>query len=270
MGGTSTGSTLSGEQKAMLQPLVQHLLGIDKDGKKVGKNLITEGGATEYNKPIAAPVSSTWGTMNNELSGLIGQQNPQQQAMLNQQMQGNPAYKLDPTTTAQYYQQGLFAPAMKNFQQNIAPQIAEGYASPGGAFSSRAGDAQARALGNMQTNLNASLAQANQQNQGLSAQLAMQGQQQALAAGQQSMDLAKLPFGQAGVMGGLLQGQQSAKQQNLTTQYQAAQRMMPENNPYYQLVSQLLGNQQKYVRNDNTVQDATQIAGTAAGIAMML
>lgn len=77
--------------------------------------------------------------------------------------------------TQNYFQQGIAAPMMRNYQQNIAPKINEGFAGQGASWNSRRGYAHEQALTDMNTQMGAQLSAAENQNNQLFQQQEMQG-----------------------------------------------------------------------------------------------
>lgn len=71
---------------------------------------------------------------------------------------GQPAYQITPETTEQFYQQGIRAPMMREWQEIVEPQIRESYAGPGYWGSARA-EAQVKGAEELATTLGQSRAQ---------------------------------------------------------------------------------------------------------------
>lgn len=189
---------------------------------------------------------------------------------------GTPSYqaKLDPGTTAKYFEQAVQNPMMHTFQTQVLPQINEGFAGVG-AFSSRRGDAGQRALSDLQSNLTGQLGQfqlGNQQMQEqMNAQLAESAAQRSLSAlsgyQQAQMNMANQPLMAAGAFNEVLRGLQGRIDSEKTMQYQDFLRTAPENSPYLQLMMQYLGMPQKNtVIPPNYVGEA--LKGGAGGIGL--
>jgi hypothetical protein len=152
----------------------------------------------------------------------------------------------DPASATNYWNEAFTKPAMQNWQKNVAPSILERYGSGGntGAMNQQL----AQTADDMQTGLNAQLA--NLQYQGQQAQL---GRQQ--TGINQAMNMAQMP-GQLALQGSQIgaQGsdmasqmmnagalQQQNSQQQLSAAYNQWQQAQGYNNPYLKYLGTALG-----------------------------
>lgn len=186
-------------------------------------------------------------------------------------LSGKPAYTLNPQVTDQYFTDAVANPMMRNFQQRIAPQIAESYAGSGALFSSRRGQAVQQGLSDLQANLAGQRATLAYQDQSLSASLANDAANRQL----QGIGLANT-YTQQPLTSALLQQQILAPfqdQQNTAAQnsYNEFLRQQPANNPYAQLALAFVGQSQQaaFQKTNPYVKAGVGIAGGAASGALM-
>lgn len=233
--------------------------------------------ATKYGGQFTAPLMPQYGQALDLLSSwqpasISGKQQNQWQEL----MRGQPAYqaKLDPTTTAKYFDQAVTSPMMHTWNSVIAPQINEGFAGVG-AFSSRQGQAKQQSLSDLQSNLTGQLGQfqlSNQQEQErLNSQLAESAAQRSLQAigayGQQQLSYANQPLLAAGAYHSILQSLQARQDQEKQAQYQDFLRTAPENNPWVgQMLAYTGQQQQAAVQQPNYLGSGIQGAGGGLSI----
>lgn len=153
---------------------------------------------------------------------------------LKQALSGQPAYSVDQQATEDYYRQGLVAPAMQAWEQDIAPRLREAYAGPGGFLTSRQADMEAQQLGNLTTGLNAEMARAVQMNQTLEAQLADSARARQLQAVGQAQQASMLPVTRALALQQAMAPFYENTQAKLGANYNEWLRTQPQNNPYLQ------------------------------------
>jgi len=150
-------------------------------------------------------------------------------------LSGQPAYKLDPATTENYFNKAVAAPALKLYNEKIKPQINEAFAAGGATFSTRRGDAMSQALRDMQDSLAGQLATTQQQNQSLSAQLADSAANRQMQGVGLANQQANQPLLNAAALAQALAPFQQNAQNQLGAQYQEFLRTRPENSPYYNI-----------------------------------
>ena len=110
------------------------------------------------------------------------------------QQNQNGAVALSPSNTANYIQQSVANPLMRQFDQSIMPRLNDSYAAVGALMGSRRGFASQQALGNLQSTIGQALGTAQQSNQQLSAQLGLQYNQLGAAlTGQSQMAVTPYP-----------------------------------------------------------------------------
>lgn len=85
--------------------------------------------------------------------------------------QSNPSGFISPQATAQYINKSVATPLLRQYDQTILPRMNDAYASVGALLGSRRAFANSQALGNLQSTIAAHLADAQQKNMGLTAQL---------------------------------------------------------------------------------------------------
>jgi hypothetical protein len=224
-------STLTDQQKELVNSLVDQILGPMKNGKRTG-GMLTQG-ATKYSGQLTLP----WA---NKFSGAT-------QQALSAALSGKSAYDLDPEVTAQRFRDTVVNPGMMAFNKDILPQLREGFGQ-GGAFNSRMGVAESNALSRMNVGFGAELANMQFQNQNLAAQLASD------AAGRQ--------FGAA-------QFTTNIQQNALATQYQDAMRMAPEYNPWVDRALAITGQSQMALYQKPSIAGAIMgVGGSLIGAKM--
>jgi hypothetical protein len=164
------------------------------------------GGAQGGSQQGAAPGAGPSGT-NGGVSTLYGRGGagynvlstltPQQQQLMNQ-LQTNlksPNTGINPQQTAQYIQQSVATPLLRQYDQSIMPRINDAYASVGALMGSRRGFASQTALQNLQDNIGEQLGKAQLANQQQNASLGLGYNQLAAQLTNQSQ-MAIQPFGQ--------------------------------------------------------------------------
>lgn len=286
-GGSSPGttSTLDGRQKRVENVLASNII----------PNI--NQGAPSYTGQQVAPLDQGYQSIYQSL----GQYNPSQQNAQAQQgiqagLSGQASYtpnqqyaatpQLDPNQTAAYFQQSTATPALRNYQQNIAPQIDAAYAGQGATFSSRRGLAQQQALQNMNSDLTSQLASSQNQNYlanyqanvnaaqqqntlgyqygALNASLADSAAQRQQTAVGQSQAQSLLPLQQQSALQSLYSPYQTQAQNQATSQYNEFLRTQPYNSPYTAQALSLLGQNTLGLFNQQTPGALQQIQGAAA------
>lgn len=187
------------------------------------------------------------------------------QAMLS----GQPAYRLNPQITKEYFDKAVKTPMYQTFDQEVAPRLREAFAVPGGAFSSRQHTAYTRSLDSLQTSMGAQLAQLQQQNQALEAQLAQNARQNQGVGLQLAPQMANQPINQASAIQQTMQPLVQQQQNNNLMRYQEWLRSLPSSDPR---IAQTMG----YIGHDfhstytqpSMLENITQIVGTGVGAVM--
>lgn len=254
MGSSSpkTTSNLSYGQKQVdlsLYPQIQAMLGQ---------------GATPYNGQQQASLLPQFQQMNQ----LTRQYNPQQfqgqqtSAVLNA-LSGRPSFDLSPQTTANYFQNSVVTPMMQTWNQQIAPQISEGFAGFSG-FSSREGTDKAMQLGNLGTSMASQLSQAQFSNQQLQANLAESAANRQIQGVGLAQQLANQPLNAAGQIAQLYYPFQQRADQGAQLNYQNFLRTTPENSPWLAQAQQYLGHSLTSTYNPGSPL-ANALSGAGAG-----
>ena len=153
----------------------------------------------------------------------------------------------DPTSTNQYFQQSVQAPALRTWEQDILPKIRESFIGQNAGSSSAANRAIASSGSDLASNLSSTLGN-----------LLFQSEQSALGRRQSAIDqILPMLTGQANL--GLSAGgaQQGINQNQLTGAYQEFLRTQPSANPYLQLFGQAIGTP----TFENIIQGPTQTQG---------
>ena len=141
---------------------------------------------------------------------------------------------LDPESTASYFQSAVADPAIRNFQQNILPELNSQFAGMGGSFSSRLGDARFEAGADLASSLASGLGQAQLSNQQLNAQLQSQAANRRQSAVQLAGQFANRGTQRAGMLTAALSPFQAFEQASADAAYQEFLRTQPINNPAIQ------------------------------------
>lgn len=175
-------------------------------------------------------------------------------------LSGQPSFDLSPAVTDAYFQNAIYNPTMRNFQQDTLPQIKEAFAGVG-AFSSAQGSAVGRALGDLNSSLAGSRTTLAYQDQQLAAQLAESARQRQVQGVQLANALAQQPLQNTlSYMNALAPFQQRMDAQAQSA-YQEFLRTSEENSPW-------LGQAQNFI--GQSMQAAywpQQTGGLGAGIA---
>lgn len=179
-----------------------------------------------------------------ELPGFGSYTDELMQGLLTKLSSGQPSYDVSPQATAQYFQTGVMDPLMRSYEQNLVPQLNSAFAGANAAQSSMLGQAKARALGDISSQGAAQLAQWQQGNQQLQAQLADAAQGRMLGALQMAPGVGSAELQRAGLLQGLLGPYQQQAQSQATSQYQEFLRQQPEGNPWLQYALQFTGQPQ--------------------------
>lgn len=229
-GSSGSASTISKPQRDVMRELGPLL-----------QQMAIEGQATPLEGPLVAPLLEGFTQARDLALGGVQQQQPvfdQQAQTLKQMLEGQTAVALDPQVTQNVWQDAVVTPAMRLFDQQVAPRISSSFAGLGQTFSTRRGQATADALGSLQQDLTGQLAQMVQANQNLQAQLAESARATGLGNIQQ---FAMQPFQQAsGIMSVLAPFQQRTDQQ-LSMEQSEQFRQMAENSPWLQLAMAFMG-----------------------------
>jgi hypothetical protein len=205
-------------------------------------------GITPYTGELVAPLNSGYG----EVQNMLGSYNPNQfqqgqTGAINQALSGQPSYtaNTDPAATANYFQQSVVNPSMRNYNQVTAPAINQGFAANGGTFSTARGVAQATALSNLQAQNAAGLAQtqfsAQQQGQALNASLADSAANRQVQGIGLAQQYANAPLYNAQQLSQALQPFQQNAQDQDAAAYQQWQSQQSYNNPYLANIMAFLG-----------------------------
>jgi hypothetical protein len=149
-----------------------------------------------------------------------------------QALSGTPSYDASSGAVEKLFKQGVANPALRAFDQDVAPRIREGFAAGGAMMSSRRGDAQRKALGDLQASLSGQLGQMQYNNMGLQASLAESAAQRQLQGVGLANQQALMPAQRASALTQALAPFQAQAQQQATGQYQEWLRTRPENSPY--------------------------------------
>jgi hypothetical protein len=234
------------EQQALSEALANLFQGITGEGTKQLASVTPYPGQQVAQFP-AWLTSGITNLMKTSAGGVGELASSQQQAAL-QQLSGKSAGAgLTTQATQDWYNKGVLAPAMLGFEQQIKPQIMEGFAA-GGALNSRVGNALERQLGNIQTQSQGQLATANLQNQQLMAQLQEAANQRQLQAASSS----GIAGFQGQLAGGLAAGYSPVyqqKQAELSSAFQEWLRQQPWANPYIQPALSMTGQNQSLAYN---------------------
>jgi len=278
-GGSSTKQvpTLTGGQRKLLDQLTE-LLG-DQLGQGIQPYM---GQVTADLSPLQQSGISFFSNLLPTAQGLSAW-NPQQgQAYLNQGASALDTMlaDFDPTSARNYWNEAVKTPAMQTWQNDIVPQIMEKYAGQNAADSGAMRRAIANSAANMNTALNANLAnllfsgeqaQLGRQQQGINQAMNMAMMPGQLAAQQGQMagmgaDLVRQMMGAGGV-------DSAHQQQLLTDQYNKWATEQAYNNPWLQYLGTALGGTQAFqpvVKQQSGWGDALggafgMFAGTEAG-----
>lgn len=194
------------------------------------------------------------------------------QAALRGALSGKSSYDLNPETTRRYLEDSLTRPAMRTYDRDIAPRIKEAFAGSGALYSSRRGQAQARALTDLQTDLTGQYASVAMQNQGLAAQLAENAQSRAMQSIPLGGQMAQQPLTAAAMMANLLNPYQNQANMQAQAQYTEFMRMQPESSPWTAMALEYLNNNQMGTYNKQLNPYARAglgaLGGAGAGFAM--
>lgn len=231
-------------------------------------------GVSPYGGQLVAPVAGASQIQNQINSYDPNQFQGVQTGAINQALSGKPNFvaSTDPQTTANYFQQAVANPAMRNYQASTAPAIDQQFAAQGGTFSTTRGFAHQRALSDMQANnanqLSGMQFQTQQQNTGLNAQAAeLAANRQLQGVGQAQMYAGQPLYNAQQLSAALAPFQQNAQNQDAAA-YQQWQQSQAYNNPYLQQIMAFLGQgtQSAYQKPDYTGQEIGLGTGVAGGI----
>jgi hypothetical protein len=177
-------STLSPQQTEVSNSLADFLLGkVNKKGVRAS-GLLADAQVPDLDKSFNR-IKSLLSSFYSPSSSIFGPQ-----GAIGNALGGQPSYNVDNQTTQDYFQKGLYAPALQTFDEQIAPRIRESFAGPSSALNSRYGSTVARTLGDITTGLNAQMAQVLQQNQQLQASLNESARQRQVGAATLPLNLA--------------------------------------------------------------------------------
>lgn len=269
-------TTMTQEQEALAYALAS-LIGTGGQNSAGGKgvfgttdeNRLTGplGTATPYTDTPVPGLSDLWQKRIDQFSNVYARDSKPSQNekdSVNRLLSGQSAYDLNPQVMTDYFNNAVETPAMRSFSRNIAPQIMEGFASPGGVFNSRAGTAQANALSDMNTGLNAQRSTMAWNAQSLAAQLAD------AAAGRQVQGLsAANTLRQAPLQTAM--GLEQLQLPLAQMRSQESQRLAPENNPWMARIMALLGIPQTTAYNpggyiNRTTKGVSDVAGMIGSV----
>lgn len=228
-------------------------------------------GITPYNGQLVAPVQGA-----SQIQGMLGSYNPTQfsggqTGAINQALSGQPAYNVNPQTTANYFQQSVVDPSMRTYNQVTAPAINQGFAANGGTFSTARGVAQGQALSNLQDSNAAQLASTQQSNQQLQAQLAQSAVNNQLQGVGLAQQYANQPLYNAQALTQALAPFQQNAQNQLSANYSQWQSQQSYNNPYLSDIMGFLGEstQSAYQQPNYTGQFIGAGVGAAGSLASL-
>lgn len=122
--------------------------------------------------------------------------------VIRQALRGKPTRGFSAKNTERVFRDSILDPALRSFDQEIAPRIGQSFAQHGASFSTRRGTETARQLGNLRSDAQGQLAQLVRQNEGIRASLSESAKARQLQA-------AGIPLqqtlGKIGGLGGLNQ-----------------------------------------------------------------
>jgi hypothetical protein len=175
---------------------------------------------------------------------------------------GEASFRLDPKTTDKYFNDAIKQPMLQAFDRDIMPRLNDQFAGMGATFSTRKGDAGARALSDLTSNLTAARSDLAYKDQSLAASLAESAAGRRLAMNQMNAqftdsaqarmlqgigmqsNLANRPLQDASIISGLLQPLQGRQDAAAQMGYQDFLRTTQENNPYINQMLAFLGSNQ--------------------------
>lgn len=231
-------STLTSGQKQIASQLQGYL------GGQIGQT------SSAYPGQITAPLNvglrQGANQLNNFQAGLG--QTQSQQAIQGLMSGGSIHSTLGTQDTQNYIQQGIYNPALLNFQQTTLPQITQAFAGQGASFSSRAGTAVQRASSDLNTQLAGQAANVTMQNEQLRSQQDLTAQQanasNVLGASQLNSNLSTSAL--SNILAQNNQNWQYQQYANLgsNAQYQDFLRQLPQNNAAVTQGLQFIGGQQ--------------------------
>ena len=152
----------------------------------------------------------------------------------------------------------------REWDQNIAPRLDQGYARLGGTFSSRRGLARQDSLDELTSNLSSGLNAAQLQNQQMNAQLYNQAADRQLQGVQLMEMLANAPATRGSAMTQALNPFQQYAQMQAQSQFEEFMRMAPENDPWARLAAGSIGSQPTIQTTQGT--DYASMIGSIAGV----
>ena len=158
-------------------------------------------------------------------------------------LKGEPTSQLDDVSTASFFRRAVAAPMMRHFDLNVRPKIAAAYAGSGNFLSSSRANAEALALGGVQSELSSRLAQAQfedrRTNVGLRESAADRALQAVTLANTQATEPQRRFMAQAKASSVF----QDFEQRKLDTDFQEYMRVQPENSPFLGQAMQFFGGQ---------------------------
>lgn len=243
-------NTLTPKQRLVSQAL----------GQVIHKNIGLP--SKKYQGDIVAPLDPGF----DQVQSLIDSYDPSAfmsgtSSALDDLLSGKPAFDLDPSVIDAYFRDSVAAPALRNYQDNILPQLNAAYAGHGAAFSTRLSQAKGKALGDINADLVAQLAQTQLAAQTTRAQLADSAANRRVQGVQLAQQQTAAPLTHATLMEQALAPFQQNKQATATANYNEWVRTRPENNPYMQLALSYIGQSQNAAYN----QQPNPYAGMAIG-----
>ena len=246
-------STLTGGQRDLLDQLTDLL------GGQLGQGIQPyQGQVTANMSPLTQSGINYFGDLlptaqagSNVFANVLGQYNPTQGFDYLSQgadAMGSMLADFDPTSARNYWNEAVKMPAMQTWQNDIVPQIMEKYAGQNATDSGAMRRAIANSGANMNTGLNAQLAnllfsgeqaQLGRQQQGVNQAMQMSQMPGQLAAqaggiGSMGMDMVSQMMNAGGMEG-------SYNQQQLTDQYNKWATEQGYNNPWLQYLGTALG-----------------------------
>ncbi len=229
-------------------------------------------GATPFEGELVAPLVPELQAAQDQFSGFEGgdQFDELSAAAVERALSGEPSFDVSDEATAERFERGVAAPLRRDFETNIAPLIDESFASRGGSFSSRRGEARARALTDISLRGQSILAGQQQENQQLQAALSESAANRQMAGVGLAEQVSMAPLLRSQALTTTGAPFQLYEQSLRDAQYSEFLRMAPENNPYVQaalgyLNVQTLGLRPRNTRNLDALSGAISGAGFGGG-----
>lgn len=246
-GGTTSAAKLSGAQQSIAQIMKRFLRGEGEGTDPEARNRYLDtpigSGATPFEGPLTAglpqEVLQARELLQSNFDPAAFSQS--QGAALERALSGESAFDLSEERTAELFDAGVRAPAMRAWERDVVPMFKESFAGFNSLFSSRAGEAIVDAGRDVTLGLDAQLAQAQIGNQRFQAQLAESAAQRQAGAIPMASALRMEPFAQAQSLAGFGGIFQTQEQNEIDAAFREFVRTAPENDPFTQLALQFTG-----------------------------